>query len=99
MLPLLEVNPDISDFHVLHATAWANSPICWKSQPFRSLCIRALLILGLFGINRAWLHKDLKGWDFQQIGISSGNSMQDMKVRGAWVHFPVGDNILLLDFF
>ena len=32
------------DFHVLHATIWANSPIYWKSQPFRSLCSHALLI-------------------------------------------------------
>ena len=47
------------------------SPICWKPQSFRSLCSHPLLIFGLrilFGISRAWLHKDLKGWGFQQIG-------------------------------
>ena len=28
----------------LHATIWANSPICWKSQRFRSVCSLALSI-------------------------------------------------------
>ena len=64
-----------SDF-TLHGTVWANYPICSKFQPFRFLCSLALLIPK---INRAWLHKDLKGWNFKQIGDSS---MQDMKARG-----------------
>ena len=68
-----------------------NSPFCWKSQLFRSLCTDTLLIIGLryfFWIYRAWLHKNPKGLDFQQIR----GSMHDLKVKGvrcACVHFPV----------
>ena len=42
-LPYWEVDPDNSDLHVMHVTAWANSPICRKSQLFS----HALLIIGL----------------------------------------------------
>ena len=38
------LNPGTSDFHILHAIAWANSLTCWKSQPFRSLHFHTLLI-------------------------------------------------------
>ena len=57
-----------SDFHVLYATTVL---IALSAGNLSLLDPYALLILGLsifWGINRAWLHKDLKGWDFQQIG-------------------------------
>ena len=41
--------------------------------------------LDCLGINRAWLCKDPKGFEFQHVG-----GMQDLKVkgvRGAWIHF------------
>ena len=71
MLPALASEPRTSDFTALHATIWADPPICWQSQPFRSLCSHALLIPKYFlfaKINRAWIYKDLKVCDFQQIG-------------------------------
>ena len=46
MLSPLRSEPKASDFTALYATAWVNSPISWKSQPFRFLCSHALLILG-----------------------------------------------------
>ena len=36
MLHQLGSEPMDSDFTALHATIWANSPICQKSQPLRS---------------------------------------------------------------
>ena len=47
MLPPLESEPSASDFTALHAAAWVDSYICYKSQPFRFLCSHAVLILGL----------------------------------------------------
>ena len=38
------------------------------------------LDLDVLGINRAWLHKNIKDWDF----------MQGMEVRAAWVLLPLG---------
>ena len=96
--PQEELNPGTSDFQVLHATISANSLICWKSKSFRSLCSHALLILGLkffFRINRAWLQKDLKGWDFQQMGeLAQSVACRTWKfgLTSQW------GNILLLDF-
>ena len=48
MLPPVGSEPRHSDFHVLHATAWANFPICLKDQPFRSLCGYRLLDIDIF---------------------------------------------------
>ena len=44
MLTPLGSEPRASDFITLYATIWVNFPICWKSQPFRSLYSYALLI-------------------------------------------------------
>ena len=58
----------------------AISPVCWKSQLFRSLCSHAVLMQSCCidpkkflspRINWAWLHKDLKGWDVQHTGERS----------------------------
>ena len=69
MPPLVGVEPRVSDFHVLHATVWTNSLFAKSLRTLDSYIVA--LILGLreyFGINRAWLQKDIKVWDFQQIG-------------------------------
>ena len=39
----MEVDRGTADFHVLHATAWASSPICSRSQSFRTLFSHFLL--------------------------------------------------------
>ena len=58
MLPPLGSEPRTSDFTALHATIWANSPICWKSQTFRSLCSHSLLNLGLRNIFESTQHEN-----------------------------------------
>ena len=77
----------------------ANFPTCLKSQPFMwSYFIDSNKILSP-KIKRAWQHKDLKGWDFQQKGelapIGACKAVKS-EVLGS---FPSGGNILLLDFF
>ena len=49
MLPYLEVNPGTSNFHMLDATAWANSPICSEVSTLRS-----------FVVMRCWVQKNSK---------------------------------------
>ena len=39
MLPPLGRELRASDFTALHATIWANYPICWKTQPFWSFAL------------------------------------------------------------
>ena len=53
------------DFAALHATIWVNSP--YFLEVTRSLSMHALLIFELLGINRTWVYKDLKGWDFHRM--------------------------------
>ena len=55
MLPTLGSEPWHSDLAVLHATP----ELIPSFDPKHFLSPR---------INKAWLHNDLKGWDFQQIG-------------------------------
>ena len=58
------------DFTALHATIWANSPFAGSLSPWDPYVIMLYWFLDIefFRINRVWLHKDLEGWDFQQIG-------------------------------
>ena len=74
MLPPLGSEPRhwlSSDFQVLHAiteliplSAGILSPL----DPYVVMLYWFLDLAFFFGINRTWLHKDIKGWDFQQMG-------------------------------
>ena len=60
-----------SDFHVLHATTELIPLSAGNLSPLDPYVIMLYWFLDskfFLRINRAWLHKDLKGWDFQQIG-------------------------------
>ena len=60
---------DTSDFHVLHANPEL-IPLFYGSLSTLDHYVVMLywsLDLDIFGTKRAWLHEDLKGWDFQQI--------------------------------
>ena len=50
-------------------------------------------------MNRAWLQKDLKGWDFQQIGeLIQIVACRTVKLE-ALGSLPSGSNTLQLDYF
>ena len=102
LLPSLGSEPRASDFTALCATISANSPICWMSQPFRSLYSHTLLIPKHFlspRINRAWIYKDLLVWDFRQTG-ELGRIVACRAVKSeALGSLPSEGNIFPQDFF
>ena len=93
MLSPLGSKPRASDFNVLHAY------YC-KSQPFRSLCNHALLILRLRILwNQQSMTTQVKGLDFQHPGeLAQAGACREVKSE-ALGSLPSGGNILLLDFF
>ena len=73
MLPPLGSEPRhwlSSNFQVLHTTTELIPLSAGSLSPLDPYVVMLywFLDLAFFGINRAWLHKDLKGWDFQQTG-------------------------------
>ena len=48
------------------------------------------LDLDFLGINRAWLHKDLYGWDIQHIGELAQAVACRNESQRYWVQFPLG---------
>ena len=70
MLPPVGIESRHPDFHVLYTTIWANSPICRHLSPLDPYVDMLYWFQKILSprINKEWLHKDLKDWDFQQIG-------------------------------
>ena len=66
MLPWLRSESKASDFTSLLAAIRDNSLLAGSLSPLNPYVVTILIKKNLSPrINRAWLHKDLNGWDFQ----------------------------------
>ena len=64
MLPPVGVESRTFGFHVLHAAILANSLLTGRLKPLDPYIAMLYWFLEVFGINKAWLYKYLKVWDF-----------------------------------
>ena len=77
MLPPLGSEPRyLSDLLLSSPACYPSAifPVCWSLSPLDPYVVMLYWFLDLefFGINRAWLHKDLKSWDFSTREIAEG---------------------------